>query len=954
MTPERWQHVNELFTAVVELEPEERAAFLDQCCSGDPMLRSEIESLIASDGREWSLIETPALEVAAPLLTDDRPQFAPGQKIDRYEVVSLIGRGGMGEVYLATDEKLNRRIALKLLPANYTRDKYRLRLFQQEAQAASALNHPNILTIHELGEVDGRHFIATEFVDGETLRQRLNGRPLTTHETLEIAIQIASALASAHQAGIVHRDIKPENVMLRPDGYIKLLDFGLAKLTEHNERTPATRAVDDADLSSDLVMGTVKYMSPEQARGTNVDGRSDIFSLGVVLYEMVAGRTPFRGETASDLIAAILNENPLPPANAPDELQSIIRKALHKDKEQRYSAIQDLLADLRSLKNSPELLRAEFLVTESGRHKSRAGATLALLLLATLGGGYLTYKGFGSKRTPSSKSIELAWMTTSGKVGDAAISPDGRYVAYFNGADVWTKEVATNRQVEIISAGKGDYWGLTFSRDGNSLYYFANLATDREPALYRMPALGGVATKLISNIENSNGTHAVTFSPDGAHLGFVREYDSGETALIVANIDGTDERKLATRHSPPSYFGSAAWSPDGKSIVCSGGYKDTKTHHQDLIEIGVEDGVERPITTREFNYIGNIAWVADGSALLLTAQDRSGEPTQVWEMAYPTGTTRRISADLNSYGGLSLTADSSVLVTVRGQTTMNIWTQSADGGEAKQITSGLALKDGIAGLGWTPDGRIVYSSNASGRHDIWSMNADGANAKQLTLDMGTDRLGLSVSPDGGYVVFVSNRGGANNIWRIDIDGTNPKQLTNGSGELNPVFSPDGQSVTYKSWDSGSPIPWKVPVDGGEPILAAGPDDRVGSRLGAALGISLDGSLVAYNIPTNQTNVNRVGVASVYGGDPIKILDLPPRARLLQMRWTSDGRALTFIDNRGTGPNIWSQPLDDGPAQQLTDFKTGNIFNFDWSRDGKHLAIVRVSGSSDVVLMKNFK
>lgn len=949
MTPERWQQVNELFTAVIELEPEQRAGFLDQSCSGDQMLRREIESLLASDGREWDLIERPALEVAAPLIAYDQPQFASGQNIDRYAIVSLIGRGGMGEVYLATDAKLNRRIALKMLPVDYTRDKNRLQRFQQEAQAASALNHPNILTIHELGEVDGRQFIATEFVDGETLRQRLKRAPLTLSETLEIAIQIASALSAAHQAGIVHRDIKPENVMIRPDGYVKLLDFGLAKLTEHNERTPATRAVENTDLSSDLLMGTVKYMSPEQACGMKVDARSDIFSLGVLLYEMVAGRTPFRGETASDLIAAILNENPLPPANAPDELQSIIRKALHKDKEQRYPAIQDLLADLRSLKNNLELLRAEFLVTESGRHKSWAGATVALLLFATLGVGYLTYKAFTSKRAASPQNIELAWMTTSGTFGGAAISPDGRYVAYFNGAGIWTRQVATNSQVEIIPGGTGEYWGLTFSRDGNFLYYFADLTPDHEPpALYRIPADGGVPSKLIANIPD--GTYPITFSPDGAHLALVREYDSGETALIVANVDGTDERELATRHSPPSYFGSAAWSPDGKKIVCTGGYIETKTHHQDLVEIGVEDGVEKPITTREFNYIGNIAWVADGSSLLLTASDRDSEPEQVWEIAYPTGTARRISADLNSYEGLSLTADSSVLVTVRLQTTMNIWTQSVDGAEAKQITSGLARKDGIAGIGWTPDGSIVYSSNASGRHDIWIMNADGANAKQLTLDMGTDRSGLSVSPDGRYVVFVSNRGGANNIWRIDIDGTNPKQLTNGSGELNPVFSPDGQWVTYKSGDS-----WKVPVGGGEPILVAGPDGSVEPRLRAALVMSPDGSLVAYYIPPDgQTKVNRIGVASIYGGDPIRILDLTPRVRLLHIRWTPDGRALTFIDNRGTGPNIWSQPLDGASAQQLTDLKTGNIFNFDWSRDGKHLAIVRTSGSSDVVLMKNFR
>jgi TolB protein len=221
--------------------------------------------------------------------------------------------------------------------------------------------------------------------------------------------------------------------------------------------------------------------------------------------------------------------------------------------------------------------------------------------------------------------------------------------------------------------------------------------------------------------------------------------------------------------------------------------------------------------------------------------------------------------------------------------------------------------------------------------------------------MGTDRLGLSVSPDGRYVVFVSNRGGTNNIWRVDIDGTNPKQLTNGSGELNPVFSPDGQWVTYKSWDSGHPVAVKIPVDGGEPILAGGPDGSIEPHLQESLGVSPDGSLLAFAIPVDsRTNVSRVGVASIYGGDPIRILDLPAGARLQRMRWTPDGRALTFIYNRGGAANIWSQPLDGRPARQLTDFDADNIFNFDWSRDGRYLAIVRVSGSSDVVLMRNFR
>ena len=361
MTPERWHQVNKLFTAVVELEPPRRAAFLDQSCADDQMLRSEVESLLASDERGWNVIEKPALELAAPLLAHEQQQLTPGQTFTHYEIVSLIGKGGMGEVYLAADKLLNRKIALKLLPADYTRDRERLRRFQQEAQAASALNHPNILTIHEIGQAEDQRFIATEFVDGETLRQRLKRAPLNLSDTLEISIQIASALSAAHQAGIVHRDIKPENIMLRRDGYVKVLDFGLAKLAEQSTAPQtevyATRDADDVNLSSGLLMGTLKYMSPEQARGEQVDARSDIFSFGVVLYEMIAGHVPFEGNTRPDLISAILKREAPPLPNTPQELRNITMKALAKNREKRYHTVAELLIDLKRLKEERAITR---------------------------------------------------------------------------------------------------------------------------------------------------------------------------------------------------------------------------------------------------------------------------------------------------------------------------------------------------------------------------------------------------------------------------------------------------------------------------------------------------------------------------------------------------------------------------------------------------------------------
>jgi serine/threonine protein kinase len=361
MDSEHWRRVDRLFQAALEIDPNEREAFLDQKCTGDDSLRREVESLLDYDRQGLSLIDAPVLDLVASLLGNNAPELSAGQHIGHYKILNLLGAGGMGEVYLAHDTSLGRKIALKLLPSDFTIDDERVRRFQQEARAASALNHPNILTIYEIGRFDNRPFMATEFIEGRTLRQVATGPGLSLNHALEIAVQIAGALAAAHQAGIVHRDIKPENIMLRPDGYVKVLDFGLAKLTEQEVSTSDTKAwtIEQLDTQPGMVLGTAKYMSPEQARGLKVDGRSDIFSLGVLLYEMVTGRAPFEGDTTSDLIASILKVDPPPLAehspDAPNELQSIISKALSKEKEDRYQAAGDMLVALRGLRQELEL-----------------------------------------------------------------------------------------------------------------------------------------------------------------------------------------------------------------------------------------------------------------------------------------------------------------------------------------------------------------------------------------------------------------------------------------------------------------------------------------------------------------------------------------------------------------------------------------------------------------------
>jgi serine/threonine protein kinase/N-acetylneuraminic acid mutarotase len=419
---DRWEELDRLFQAAIDVEPRQRTDFIAQACSGDPVLREEIESLLKSDADGWSFLEEPALQLAAPfVVSEDQPQLHAGQTIGDYRILGAIGRGGMGEIYLAKDLVLNRRVALKLLPVEYTRDQDRLLRFQNEAQAASALNHPNILTIYQLGSFEGLQFIVTEFVEGKTIRELIAGQSLDVKQALEVVIQIASALTAAHKAGIVHRDIKPENVMLRPDGYVKVLDFGLAKLSEPTAvaggQSVDLAAASHANISSALLMGTVRYMSPEQARGLRVDARSDIFSLGVMLYEMIAGRAPFENNDITRLVESILHEEPLSLTRrsdkVPADLVAVTTKALTKDREQRYQSADELLIDLRALQTvrekAPTSTFNRFTSTIK-RHKVVATFSLVLITLASIG-GYVWYKRY-AKPAASTSSNESKYVFT--------------------------------------------------------------------------------------------------------------------------------------------------------------------------------------------------------------------------------------------------------------------------------------------------------------------------------------------------------------------------------------------------------------------------------------------------------------------------------------------------------------------------------------------------------------
>jgi len=388
MNPERWQQASQILEVALERNPEQLAAYLDDVCANDAELRREVESLLAASAQAGSLLDSPAMAMAAPLFVNDSVNSMLGRSIGRYKIISTLGTGGMGEVYLAHDTRLGRKIALKLLPTHSTTDKDRLRRFEQEAHAASTLSHPNVCVIHEVGETeDDRHYIAMEYVDGVTLRQHMTATRLQLSEALDVAVQVASGLVAAHEVGVMHRDIKPENIMLRRDGYVKVLDFGLAKLTE-KDATDVAPAGAQLKTDTGVVMGTSRYMSPEQARGLAVDARTDICSLGVVLYEMVTGEAPFKGETTSDVIVSILDREPQPlehcgPA-VPPELQEIVSKTLSKSREERYQTIEELAAKLKSLKQELEYAArnetADELANRTGEQVKRLTASAKYLI----------------------------------------------------------------------------------------------------------------------------------------------------------------------------------------------------------------------------------------------------------------------------------------------------------------------------------------------------------------------------------------------------------------------------------------------------------------------------------------------------------------------------------------------------------------------------------------------
>jgi serine/threonine protein kinase/Tol biopolymer transport system component len=1002
MNSELWQQIDQLFHSALERESGERAAFLAQACNGDESLRQEVESLIESHEQLDSFIEAPAADIAAELLAGREAQLAAGHSVGPYQIVSLLGEGGMGQVYLADDTRLNRKLALKLLPPHFTINRDRVRRFEREARAASALNHPNIVTIYEIGQSNSAHFIATEFVDGKTLRQMMNEKPLKLSEALNVAMQVASALTAAHAAGIVHRDIKPENIMIRADGYVKILDFGLAKLTDPRPTSAEPETPTLLQSNPGLVMGTVQYMSPEQARGKKVDVRTDIWSLGVVLYELLAGRVPFSGETPSHVMVSLM-EDELPPltsyANVPAELDRIVNKALRKNQKERYQTASDLALDLKHLKRELQLevrlkgtleavpsskerttksdgqavgrssasealtvdhgvvhrtASVEYLVGEIKSHK--IFAVVALLVLVAAGIAFGLYKLGPWARSSSTvaavpfQTIEFIRLTNSGRVNDAVISPDGKYVAYVaeNGGkqSIWLRQVTTSNKVEVVPPADTLFHGATFSNDSNYLYYIVKERNNSIGVLNKVPVLGGVSAKLIVDVDGP-----ISLSPDGKQFAFVRGSSAGERALMLANADGSDERKLASRTGYYAFsFGGPAWSPDGTSIACGAGNTDETGHYMSVVAVDVADGSVKPLTAQKWRGIGRLAWLQDGKGLILNATDLGQRsPAQLWYLSYPNGEARRITKDLQEYDGVSLTSDSTALVSNQIQTISGIWNApNDDANRAKQILSNKYDGYGYgfySRFSWTPNGQIIYTSVIHGTPSIWVMTAQGTGNKQLTTDSSSNSF-PSVTSNARYLVFLSDRTGFTNVWRMDADGNNEKQLTNGDDDSWAWCSPDGQWVVYHSLVSGKRTLRRISINGGD-------SEQLTDYPSVGPVISPDGKWISCYYRPETKAPWRLAIIPFDGGPPVKTFEVPQNVLFASLvRWTPDGLGLAYITSRGGTSNIWIQPLDGSPPKQLTNFTSDQIFWFEWSSDGRQLGVSRGAVTSDVVMIKD--
>jgi serine/threonine protein kinase/Tol biopolymer transport system component len=916
-----------------------------------------------------------------------------GQTISHYRITGQLGSGGMGVVYEAQDLDLGRKVALKFLPPQLSSDQNALDRFLLEARTASALNHPNICTIYAVEKVQRENgqqqsFIAMELLEGETLDRRVAAGAMPLDRILDWGIQLADALDAAHAKGIIHRDIKPANIFITQRGQVKVLDFGLAKLAHREMEMETIGATQDSPAPLHLTtpgstVGTIAYMSPEQARGEELDPRTDLFSLGVVMYQMATGHFPFSGATSAVVFHAILELDPTPAtqlnSTLPPKLEEIIDKALEKACDLRYQSAADLRGDLKRLKRdtesgrkhaaapsstsasdpaaavpasttpgaSPGSSQTSAVVAAAARHKVGTGVFAFVGLIVFLAAGYGVYSLISGKHVRPFENFSVTKVTETGDAVYAVISPDGKYILSLvraksdNGlASLWLRNVPTNSVTQVQPPA--DVWygedALNFSPDGNYLYFVrSDPGTPRLKFLYRAPLLGGTPEKLAEDVDSN-----ATFSPDGRKLAFLRDGnpEPGKYRLIVRSLDSGEETVLASGPSSQGLFGPA-WSPDGKTILCVATQPGNAV--SGLTAVDVKTG-QQHLFLSSADYLYSPAWMPDGRGLLLLDIGSASNFTrpQIVFVSYPEGKLSPVTRDANSYSSLSVGSNGQVLATVLEEDHWNLAVMSAtpDGSVARPI--------GPANTGtnftWTRDGRLVYDKDGT----LSWINPDSGAKGAFPTEPDSASANPSACSDGRYLVFdqrIRAVNGSRNIWRADASGGNLKQLSNGKLDQWPVCSPDARWVYYLG--GAAQYLMRVPIDGGA-------SQQVTESPANQFGFSPDGTTLAF-ITVDHANGHeeKLAVVEVGTGKVRTLLKCDKTVGGL-IRYTPDGKALIYVFREKGVENLWQQPLDGSPGKQLTSFKSEHLWDFHWSFDGSKLALVQGHTDSDVVLMREAK
>lgn len=821
MTPDRWARIDQLLDEVLERPAAERLAFLNSACLDDHELRREVESLLAAHQKaEEKFLKLPALDLAAQHLAAEKDRSLIGQTLGAYSVISVLGVGGMGEVYLARDARLERKVALKLLPPQYTQDAARIKRFEREARAASALSHPNIITIYEIGQIEDKHFIAAEYVDGRTLRELLSEGRVAMTDAIEIAIQIASALSAAHEAGIIHRDIKPENVMLRRDGYVKVLDFGLVKLTERRNSFGQTNATegDLARTNPGTVLGTARYMSPEQALGQDVDHRSDIFSLGTVFYELLTSVLPFKGDRTAAILDAIVHHIEVPITQVrPDltpELERIVARALEKDRELRYQTANDLRADLKRLQRSldsgatdevrpqPTLEAAPVGAAPKRLVKmSVLGAVAVILLIAGL--AWWWFGSTGKKNAPDWRETKFTILTDyPGPKGQASLSPDGQtfvYVRKNNGQwDVITQRVGGSTQQNLTDGIKDDDTEPTFSPDGAQIAF----RSERNGGgIYLMGATGENARLLVAEGYNP------AWSPDGKEIAYGTQPGDNifnrvavGSQIWIINLQTNARRRIAAGEDAVK----PVWSPHGMRLAYWGLRNGSQ---RDIWTVPLDGGEPLAVTNDKFQD-GAPLWAPDGNFLYYSS-NRNGQ-LSLWRVAIDErsgkleGKAEPLLAPSYYSTNLSFSRDGKRLIYCSRVAHTNIKRAPFDAergvvtGESTWMTqsSKRATNEDIS-----PNGEwLTYYVFGDPQFDIFASRVgEPDKTYQLTNDAHIDRA-PRWSHDGRRIAFFSDLTGKFEIWTINPDGSDRRQMTfsrsDEPGFLDPAWSRDGTRLLF--------------------------------------------------------------------------------------------------------------------------------------------------------------